>query len=108
MAKSTKALLMGRIQMCKTNPSIAHRACNTRPVHTDRFYASEPFSRLFERAWAVFSSTRRAALQIPTFACSTRAAKTPISPAALAVVVADGGRPDGCYRRYRRRGSTMW
>jgi hypothetical protein len=24
MAKSTKALLMGRIQMCKTNPSIAH------------------------------------------------------------------------------------
>jgi hypothetical protein len=24
MAKSTKALLTGRIQMCKTNPSIAH------------------------------------------------------------------------------------
>ena len=24
MAQSTKALLMGRIQMCKTNPSIAH------------------------------------------------------------------------------------
>jgi hypothetical protein len=24
MVKSTKALLMGRIQMCKTNPSIAH------------------------------------------------------------------------------------
>ena len=24
MAKSTKALLMGRIQKCKTNPSIAH------------------------------------------------------------------------------------
>ena len=24
MAKSTKALLTGRIQMCKTNPSVAH------------------------------------------------------------------------------------
>jgi len=24
MAKSTKALLTGRIQMCRTNPSIAH------------------------------------------------------------------------------------
>jgi hypothetical protein len=35
MAKSTKALLTGRIQKCKANPSIAHiGACDTRPVHT--------------------------------------------------------------------------
>ena len=30
MAKSTKALLTGRIQKCKTNPSIAHIGLATR------------------------------------------------------------------------------
>jgi hypothetical protein len=71
------------------------------------YYASEPFSRLFERAWALSSSTRRLAIQIPTIPCSTRRALTPVPPRAAAMVT-DDGQPDGCERHYRRRGSTTW
>ena len=73
------------------------------------YYASEPFSRLFERAWALSSSTRRLAAQIPTIPCSTRRASTPVPPRAVAAaMVTDDGQPDGCERHYRPRGSTTW
>jgi hypothetical protein len=40
MAKSTNALLTGRIQKRKTNPlHRSHPACNTRPVHTEGSYS---------------------------------------------------------------------
>jgi len=72
-------------------------------------YPSEPFSRLFERAWALSFSTRRLAVQIPTIPCATRWASRPVRPRAAAVaMVTDDGQPDGCERHYRRRGSTTW
>ena len=58
----------------------------------------QPFSHLFERAWALSSSTRRrAAVRIPTIPCSTRPDGTPVPPpAAAAAMVTDDGPPDGC------------
>jgi hypothetical protein len=57
MAKSTKALLMGRIQMCKTNPSIAHigLATHGRSIQI----GSSSFGSL-----AMFTVTRRASKKI--------------------------------------------
>jgi hypothetical protein len=56
------------------------------------YYAGEPFSHLFERAWALSSSTRRVAVRIPTIPCSTRRAWTRVRPqsAAAAMVANDG------------------
>ena len=49
MAKSTEALLTGRIQMCKTNPSVAHiglathgRSIQIGSSHCDSGPASNP------------------------------------------------------------------
>ena len=44
MAKSMNALFTGRIQKRKTNPlRHSHLACNTRPVHTDGSFSTDPF-----------------------------------------------------------------
>jgi hypothetical protein len=63
MAKSTKALLTGRIQMCKTNPSIAHiglathgRSIQIGSNHDIKFYKLSNTASSFQKFIRLLSS----------------------------------------------------
>ena len=62
MAKSTKALLTGRIQMCKTNPSIAHIGLATHgrsiQIGSNQYTVSVIVGiKIFTRVGVVFGDT---------------------------------------------------